>query len=143
MADTIVLGYDGSAGAHAALDQAEWLAKDLGAAVVIAFGYATNPLGGENRDEELAVREMAAALLEEARVRLAAAGVPVTVEIVHDRPAAALVDVAAAHHARLIVVGTNGQGPLMGGILGSVPYRLVHQSPVPVLVVPGGAEDGS
>ena len=136
MAATIVLGFDGSDGARAALAQAEWLAKDQRAGVVIAFGYATNPMGGETRDEELAIQAIAAKATDEARARLEAAGVPTTVEIVHARPVEALLAVAQAHDARFIVVGTNGQGPVLGGILGSVPYRLVHQSTLPVLVVP-------
>ena len=143
MPATIVLGYDGSDGAKAALAQAEWLARDLGASVVIAFGYATNPMGGETRDEELAIQSMAAKATDEARERLAAAGIQTTVEIVHARPVEALLAVAKEHDARLIVVGTNGQGPVLGGILGSVPYRLVHQSTLPVLVVPAAGRSES
>ena len=36
----------------------------------------------------------------------------------------------------MIVVGTRGEGPISGVLLGSVPYKLVHRSHVPVLVVP-------
>ncbi len=35
-----------------------------------------------------------------------------------------------------IVVGTTSERPITGLILGSVPHKLVHRSPVPVLVVP-------
>ena len=56
--------------------------------------------------------------------------------IVRARPADALVEVAAERGARLIVVGSYGESPLRGALLGSVPYRLLHRSPVPVLVVP-------
>jgi nucleotide-binding universal stress UspA family protein len=44
------------------------------------------------------------------------------------------------HGASLVVVGTQGEHPLAGAILGSVPHKLLHVSPVPVLVVPGGRE---
>jgi nucleotide-binding universal stress UspA family protein len=36
----------------------------------------------------------------------------------------------------MIVVGTRGEGPVAGALLGSVPYKLVHRSSIPVLVVP-------
>jgi len=37
----------------------------------------------------------------------------------------------------MIVVGNRGgEHPLKGALLGSVLYKLVHLSPVPVLVVP-------
>ena len=32
---------------------------------------------------------------------------------------------------------TAGERPLMGVVLGSTPYKLLHRSPVPVLVVRG------
>ena len=36
----------------------------------------------------------------------------------------------------MLVVGTGGEAPLMGVVLGATPYRLLHRSTVPVLVVP-------
>ena len=36
----------------------------------------------------------------------------------------------------MIVVGTHGEHPLAGAVLGSVPHKLLHLSDVPVLVVP-------
>lgn len=42
----------------------------------------------------------------------------------------------AVDQARMIVIGTFGERPLMGVVLGSTPYKLLHRSPVPVLVVP-------
>ena len=36
----------------------------------------------------------------------------------------------------MIVVGTHGEHPLTGAVLGSVPHKLLHLSAVPVLVVP-------
>ena len=40
----------------------------------------------------------------------------------------------------MIVVGTHGEAPFAGAILGSVPHKLLHRSKRPVLVVP--ATDG-
>jgi nucleotide-binding universal stress UspA family protein len=36
----------------------------------------------------------------------------------------------------MIVVGTYGESPLRGAVLGSTPHKLLHLSPVPVLAVP-------
>ena len=51
-------------------------------------------------------------------------------------PPAALVDVADARDARFIVVGTWGESPIRGAILGSTPHKLLHLSAPPVAVVP-------
>jgi nucleotide-binding universal stress UspA family protein len=58
------------------------------------------------------------------------------VELVDERPAQALADLAARHDARMIVVGTYGESPIKGAILGSTPHKLLHLAERPVLVVP-------
>jgi len=52
------------------------------------------------------------------------------------RPAEALLRVAEERDARMIV-GTHGEHPLKGAVLGSVPHKLLHVSEVPVLGMPG------
>ena len=49
---------------------------------------------------------------------------------------AALLDVAEEQGADMTVVGSHGAGALRGIVLGSTPYKLLHHSRVPVLVVP-------
>jgi nucleotide-binding universal stress UspA family protein len=39
----------------------------------------------------------------------------------------------------MIVVGTHGERPLLGVVLGSTAYKLLHRSNVPILVVPAGS----
>ncbi len=68
--------------------------------------------------------------------RAAEAGVEAEPVLVPKRPAEALLALAAEHDARMIVVGSASERPLTGIILGSVPHKLVHRSPIPVLVVP-------
>jgi nucleotide-binding universal stress UspA family protein len=48
----------------------------------------------------------------------------------------AIADAAKDAGADLIVVGTRGQGPISGLLLGSVTNRLLHVAPSPVLAVP-------
>ena len=64
------------------------------------------------------------------------AEVELEVELVPQKPADALIALAEEREARMIVVGTHGEGPLASALLGSVPHKLLHRSRVPVLVVP-------
>jgi nucleotide-binding universal stress UspA family protein len=140
MAGEVVLGYDGSPGARAALVQAGKLARILGTGVVVVFGYAVNPMGGETQDQELAIRRMGADALDEAVARLRAEGVPVYEEVIHDRAEDAILRTAAAYDAAYIVIGHHKEGPIRGALLGSVAYALVHRTDRPLLVVPPGGE---
>jgi nucleotide-binding universal stress UspA family protein len=132
----LILGYDGSPGSKAALAVARDLAKALGEPVHVAFCYASNPAGGENQDLERTVAGMGQAAVDEALAVLAAAGVTAESALIHDRPAEGLLWLASERSARMIVVGSNGEGPVVGAILGSVPYKLVHRSAIPTVVVP-------
>ncbi len=48
----------------------------------------------------------------------------------------ALLALADEHEARAIVVGTYGEHPIKGALIGSVPHKLLHLSERPVIVVP-------
>ena len=61
-----------------------------------------------------------------------------TVELREERPVDALMSLARENAARAIVVGTYGEHPIKGAVLGSVPHKLLHLSEHPVLVVPAG-----
>lgn len=135
MADQIVVGYDGSDGSKAALAHAIALGKDLGAGLVVVFGYAPPNPEREAADYREALREIGESATASAVEQARAAGVEAEVEVHPIRPAEALVAVADEHDARMIVVGSYGERPLAGAILGSTPHRLVHLSERPVLVV--------
>jgi nucleotide-binding universal stress UspA family protein len=133
----IVVGYDGSDCSRAALDEALRLAGDLGDDVVLAFGYAPPGIwGGEIAEHEEAIEEFGERVMGEAKQRASAAGIAAEVEMVPKRGAEALVDVAERCGARAIVVGSYGETPLKGMVLGSTPHKLLHLSRHPVLVVP-------
>lgn len=137
MARTIVLGYDGSAGAGHALEKAIELATLEGARIVVVFAYEIPAAyGGETGDYRRAVRELAEQATARAIPRLEEAGVDYAIELVPQRPVDGLVDVAEKTGASMIVVGTNGEHPIKGIVLGSVPHKLLHLAHVPVLVVP-------
>jgi len=139
MASTIVLGYDGSACANAALTAAVDSAKAYGDGIVVAFGAGVYGIG-EDADHQKLVRKMGDDWAEEALSAIRSAGVDnATAVVVDARPAEALLQVARERDARMIVVGTHGEHPLTGAVLGSVPHKLLHLSKVPVLVVPVGS----
>jgi len=136
---TIVLGYDDSPGARAALEQALDLARAFGDRLVVGFGVHPPGLGGgEGAEHRQALREQAVGYTNEALSRARDGGVEAKATLVDDRPAPALVSLADTHDARMIVVGTYGESPIKGAILGSTPHKLLHMSERPVLVVPGG-----
>jgi nucleotide-binding universal stress UspA family protein len=138
MAGEVVLGYDGEPGSLAALHTAVAVAAAFKRPLVIAFGYAPAPIGGDVADLSRVVRELGEKFLDEA-VKTAHdidASVEVHLETVNDRPAEAILRAADQYDAMTIVVGSAGRGPIAGALLGSVTYQVVHRSTRPVLVVP-------
>jgi nucleotide-binding universal stress UspA family protein len=106
----------------------------------VVFGsHAPGIIGGEMKSHEDAVEERGRKVLEEAEHQAAAKGSSVNVEtkMIDALPVEALIDEAKSSGARMIVVGNQGApSPLKGALLGAVPFKLVHLSPVPTLVVP-------
>lgn len=134
---TVVLGYDESPGSTRALRVAIGVADAFGELLVLVYGAAApGPTGEEYRAHLEALRQTGRSALDHAVERAEAAGVRTAVELVDDRPAQALIDAAARHEARMIVVGSWGESPLRGALLGSTPHKLLHLSDTPVLCVP-------
>jgi nucleotide-binding universal stress UspA family protein len=131
---TLVVGYDGTDGARAALREAVALGAELGDSIVVVFAYTVGRLGGEVSDYAAALHEHAREVIEDAR-SVGGEGVDV-VEL--ERPSAqALIEVADERDARMIVVGSQGETALKSVLLGSTPTKLLHLSLRPVLVVRG------
>jgi nucleotide-binding universal stress UspA family protein len=139
---SIVLGYDESPGARRALGYAVDLAGLLGDTLILVYG-AEPPgrMGDELAEHTKAVAEQGRAALEQAVGVADEAGVTSIVELVDEKPAQALLSAADKYDARLIVVGTYGESPLRGAMLGSTPHKLLHWSSRPVLCVPPAATD--
>ncbi len=128
----IVVGYDGTDSSRAALNAAIDLAKDLGDPILAVFGYGVNPMGGEVKDHAEALKELGGKATAEAVDLVQAGGATGEAVLVDEEGPDALIAVAKERRARMIVVGSHGEGPVKGAILGSTPYHLVSQSETPV-----------
>ncbi|MFB6612813.1 universal stress protein [Streptomyces sp. NPDC085524] len=134
---SVVLGYDESPGAERALRVALEVAAAFGEPLVLVYGAAAPGAAGEEYRAHLeALRQAGRSALAHAVEAADEAGVPSSVEVVDEKPAQALLDAAERHAARVIIVGTWGDSPIRGALLGSTPHKLLHLSPVPVLCVP-------
>ena len=134
----ILVGYDGRRGSQAALDEALRLGRDLGATVVVLFSFEAMRIGAEARDLDAAIDEHGRAVLADAVARAAAAGAQIETAQRAQPPIEGLLEEADERDAQMIVVGSTGEGPLRGLIVGSTPYKLLHASTRPLLVVPTG-----
>jgi nucleotide-binding universal stress UspA family protein len=148
MAHPIVLGYDGSTCASAALDEAIELGRDTQGSRVILV-YCHEPPAGlscaldpacaaakELRDYERRVATEVEPMLSRAAERVRAAGIQADVQLMWDDPSRALQRVAHTADSHVIVVGSHGGGPIAGALGRHTPWELLHHSDVPVLVVP-------
>jgi nucleotide-binding universal stress UspA family protein len=136
----IVLGYDRSPGAERALRTAIEVARRYDVPLVLVHGIAPpGGVGEEAGEVRAALDELGETITAPAVAAAEAAGVPVVVEVVDDKPAQALVASADRHDAEVIVVGTWNDSPLRGALLGSVAHKLLQLSARPVLCVPGEA----
>ncbi|WP_455355735.1 universal stress protein [Streptomyces sp. SYSU K217416] len=134
---SVVLGYDESPGAERALHVAVEVSAAFGEPLVLVYGAAAPGGAGEEYQSHLeAIRQAGRTALRHAVAAADEAGVPTTVEIIDAKPAQALIDAASRHNARVIVVGSWGESPMRGALLGSTPHKLLHLSRVPVLCVP-------
>lgn len=133
----VVLGYDESPGAEAALDAAIQVAQRYGEELVLVYGAAPpGGMGEEFKSHLDALMEMGRTATAHALTKAEAAGVTASVRLVDAKPAESLVQVGDQVDATVIVVGTAGDSPLRGALLGSVPHKLLHLTNRPVLCVP-------
>jgi nucleotide-binding universal stress UspA family protein len=138
MSSGILVGYDGSDCAKRALEVGLDVAKVYGEKLVIAFGYEVNHVAGEVADYAAALREFGESRLGEGMALAAGSGLEIEAVIVEASPARGLVDLAQERDSRVIVIGTRGESPIRGALIGSTAHKLLHLSERPVLVVPLG-----
>lgn len=140
---TLVVGFDNSEPARRALSWAtDHLRARPGTVHVVYSGHVLidTDLTGFAYAEMEDTREKKAAAVAEAAAKIAtAAGVPYTFERRQEPPADAImsaasgVDAAEPASAPVIVTGRSHHVPHR--VIGSVPVRLLHQSPYPVLTI--------
>jgi nucleotide-binding universal stress UspA family protein len=134
--DRILVGYDGSPGADAALERALRL-RELGdtliAATVCEEGWASlaGPVASHAADElRFEADEAHARAVERLRDEPGAEA-----ELVHGRAADALLALARRHEATLVVVGRSPHRSVRSVLFGDVAATLVRSAPCSVLVV--------
>ena len=137
---TIVVGYDGSDSARAAL---LFAARQAGSAgrVFIVHAYELPPdfLGWPNYDDLLSERRrQAQAVLDALPLDEELAGPDYHVELIGGPAAEAIAEVARVRRADEIVVGARGLGRVRA-LLGSVSHELLHVADRPVVVIPTAA----
>ena len=138
MFKTIIWASDGSEHANRALDLARGLAE-ASSAKLIAVHVKEITVGRGGGYPVLVEEEEIERQIESQAKELKEAGLDATYDqrgTTMGGAAHAIADAATETGADLIVVGTRGQGPLSGLLLGSVTHRLLHVAPCPVLAVP-------
>ncbi|GAP78946.1 MULTISPECIES: universal stress protein [Brachybacterium] len=138
-ARSILVGYDDTSAAMAAVRWAAELAHDTGAGIRLLHAW-TWPLLGQGLAgipvlDPAGPRNQASRLLDDAAERIAARhpDVPVTAELVAGMPREVLEEASAG--VDLLVVGTRGLGAVLGTLLGSVSRGLLHDAGCPVAII--------
>jgi nucleotide-binding universal stress UspA family protein len=140
----ILVAVDGSPDAEAALAHASALARDQNARLTLLTAIPPLPAtallaSGAAPPRSEVVRHYAEVL------RRAADSLPgdvsVTTLLVEGSPARALVQRARSEEYNLIVMGSHGHGRLHGALLGCVSQKVLHASPVPVLLARAPREE--
>jgi nucleotide-binding universal stress UspA family protein len=140
----ILVAFDGSGASLRALAKAVELAKSCNASIETVFAHDAPLSYGEiavyvpqHKMAELQ-RSHAEQVLAEAEKKggLEASGLPYSLEILAGPVAQAIVDRARAAGADLIVIGRHGHSAVRDLLMGSVAMKVLHASPLPVLLVP-------
>lgn len=140
MADRIVVAFDGSEQAEAALEFAvdEWPDAVLTLLYVIdptEAGYSPTAGVPSGAEEWYEGRKATAEAALSDGADLVGEGRTVETDTAVGRPADSIVEYADEHGFDLVVVGSHGRQGLSRIVLGSVAEAVVRRSPVPVTVV--------
>lgn len=138
---SVVVGYDGSPAARAALGWAldEGRRTGEGVRLVYAFHWPT-PMVGEPVGWAVDARQAAEEMVRQVVAEMTGTGVPVTGELVDGPPALVLAELS--RRARLVVVGDRGQGGFEELLVGSTSVTVAAHAHCPVVVVRGGPHPG-
>jgi nucleotide-binding universal stress UspA family protein len=149
----ILLCYDGSADAQAAIDQAGLLMAGSEATVLVIWetiletmtrhgslgmGMGMTGFYGDDGAADAAIKQAAVDTAADGAKRAAAAGLVAQPRVVNrdDDIAAVILAEAADLDASVIVLGTRGLGGVKSLMLGSVSHAVLHHADRAVLVIP-------
>jgi nucleotide-binding universal stress UspA family protein len=151
----VLICYDGSADAQAAIDRAGLLMPGSGAMVLVIWetlvetltrngtlGMGSGMVGVYDDDgTDAALKKAALDTATDGVQRAIAAGLVAESRVVNRRHdiAADILAVAGDVEADVIVLGTRGLGPVKSLMLGSVSHAVLHHADRPVLVIPSPA----
>lgn len=144
MATTVIVGIDGSDPSKRAVDYAVSLAQvqkvDLVVAHVIPWSpYSFNtPSENESRggQKKAEIQAATSQIIEPAVEAASSSPCKVTPIVRHGDPVDTLVQLARDFDATAIIVGRTGDSRVKRALFGSIPGHLVHESTIPVTVVP-------
>jgi nucleotide-binding universal stress UspA family protein len=136
---TVVVGYDGSEPARAALAYAARRAASGGRIVAVhAVQPAPDWLGSPYYQRALDAHQAEGRELLRSLVDQSDIGAEVTTSLLEGPPARAIIAAADARDADEIVIGSRGFGPVRG-VLGSVSHAVLHGADRAVVVIPAAA----
>lgn len=134
MYKNIVVAYDGSDGAQAALRSAVALAEASGGTIHLVHSTGHLESAGQGVVEEDSSAESSAQkALEQAADQLEE--VDAVTRVIHGDPVAGIIGAAERVRADLIVAGSRGRAMMPHAVLGRVTSAVVSNSPCDVLVV--------
>jgi nucleotide-binding universal stress UspA family protein len=152
---TILIGYDGSADAQAAIDRAGVLMPGSEATVLViwetilatmtrngALGSGFGMVAAYGDDgADAAIKAAALKTATEGAQRATAAGLVAAPRVASrdDDIASVILAVASDVDADVIVLGTRGLSGIKSLMLGSVSHAVLHHADRPVLVIPSAA----
>jgi nucleotide-binding universal stress UspA family protein len=139
---TVVVGYDGSAPARAALAYARSRTADGGRVVAVhAFQPIPDWLGSPQYDRVVHAHRAQGEQLLRSLEEEDDLGIELVTTLLEGPSARAIVAAADARDADEIVIGSRGFGPIRGA-LGSVSHAVLHEADRPVVVIPANAAAG-
>jgi nucleotide-binding universal stress UspA family protein len=142
VAQTIVVGTDGSQAADRALEEAIDIAQRDGARLHLVTAFPDPAVIRERvtsgaTSVQVNLSEIADSVLTRAAERAGEKGVPVETYASESDPAEAILEVAKAQDADLIVVGSRGLSGIQRFLLGSVSSKVSEHAVCSVMIVRG------
>ncbi|MFN0070111.1 MAG: universal stress protein [Chloroflexota bacterium] len=138
---TLLVPLDGSDLSEKALPAAGRIAERLGSRVVLVRAAEAHvPPGSDPSEQEIVVVRDAEAYLANVLSLVGDTCTPVVTAVPYGRPVPSILMEIGIHQAGLVIMSTHGRGGLSQLVLGSVAASLLESSPVPILLLPGGAQ---